>query len=212
MSQIILDMGSGNTCQNNWDIAKKMIDTVAEIDTHKHEVIFKYQLFEKAEPNIPLYRDIFARAYTYTESLGYQTTSSVFDIHALNYLLMWDIPFVKIPCRPELYWLIGEIPRKYMVYVSIENLIYYELYQNYFIGARDVEMACVPKYPAKIDEYEEMFDTELGEAISDHVKGLSLWYIFEPEIWEKHFCLEHDDKNPDAGDFAITPEELKEIL
>jgi sialic acid synthase SpsE len=50
------------------------------------------------------------------------------------------------------------------------------------------------------------------QAMSDHTVGLELWNKYHPTVWEKHVCLEHNDTNPDAGAFAITPEELKEVL
>ena len=44
------------------------------------------------------------------------------------------------------------------------------------------------------------------------LQGLNLWYEQKPAIWEKHFCLERDSGNPDSGPFAVTPNQLKEIL
>lgn len=224
MAQIILDMGSGNTCRNDEKIVKKMLDELKKVDTgnHGHEIIIKFQLFQKAGLNIPLEHGVFGYAYMYAKELGYKTTASIFDKKNLNFLLDWyEVPFVKIANNRELDWLIGEIPRKVPVYVSYgnkEDWIDRELSPN-------VYMLCVSNYPATIDDYREKFgDYFLNLSsqreflirpedwgISDHTIGLELFKKYKPTIWEKHYKL-HDSTGLDSGDFAITPEELGEIL
>jgi sialic acid synthase SpsE len=200
MSQIILDMGSGNTCKNSVDYAYKMIDAVAAIDSHKHEVIFKWQLFQDEPPNVPLDHLVFGRAYAHAKGFGYKTTSSVFDKPSLDFLLNFDIPFVKIACRPRIYWLIGEVPRKLPVYVSWTG--------EEMIRGDIIRMFCVPKYPAEVSDYPKG-----ASVISDHTRGLDLWKQSSPRIWEKHFVLEYDPNNPDAAlGHAIKPDLLKEVL
>ena len=210
MAQIVLDMGSGNTCKNDWSYAKKMIDTVAEINNGKHEVIFKWQLFFEEPPNVPLSPEIFDHAFHYAKGRGYQTTSSVFDLASMRFLCRYEVPFIKIACRPRLYWLIGEIPRKFLVVVSH--------YQNsdgpdgvpYPMFGRELYMKCVPHYPAKLEEYGEM---DYG-AYSDHTEGLALWNARKDTIkmWEKHFILEDDSTNPDSAGHAIKPDLLREVI
>jgi sialic acid synthase SpsE len=181
-----------------------MIDAVAAIDAHKHEVIFKFQLFQDEPPNIPLSHLVFGRAYAHAKELGYQTTSSVFDKPSLDFLLNFDIPFVKIACRPRIYWLIGEVPRKVKVYVSVEDWRTDHRF-DFTEG-----LTCVPKYPAKLSEYDK-----LDDCISDHTKGLELWNRDKAflRIWEKHFVLEDDPNNPDAAlGHAIKPDLLKEVI
>lgn len=208
MSEIVLDMGSGNTCRNDVDLAKTMIDSVVGIDSRKHKVIFKWQMWEKPQgKNTQLDCDVFDEAYFYAKSFGYETTSSVFDEDALGFLLAHDIPFVKIANRPDLWWLLGEVPRKIPVYVS-----------NYpeDCGFRDAgivtSLACVAKYPATLAEYEWIPNLRHFFGISDHTVGLGLWNKYHPTIWEKHFVLEHDESNLDGGPWAITPKELMEVL
>jgi sialic acid synthase SpsE len=203
--QIILDVGSGNTL-TGIDVAKKMVDEIKAIDTGKHEIIFKTQLFENQPQNKPLDPHIFDWLYDYAAVNGYKCTSSVFDMCSLNMLLRYDIPFVKIACRPDLYWLIGEVPRKVPVYVSCEATPLgcwpdgIDDYQdNIFI------LECVPKYPARL------FDYKGRKLISDHTVGLELLMLAVPHIWEKHLRLP-ETTGPDAGPFAILPSELKEIL
>ena len=222
MSQIILDMGSGNTLKS-LDIAKKMIDEVAAIDTKKHEVIFKVQMFINEPPNIRIEPSILGGIFGYcTIVKGYKIVASVFDLLSLNFLFRttrskkYDLPFIKIACRPDLYWLIGEIPRKIPVYQSVNPKEYW----NGSIGdaafewqgSKILKILCVSKYPAQIKDYGAGPGGTTAYAISDHTVGLKLFNKHKPQIWEKHYVLEHDDKNPDAGAFAVTPEDLKEIL
>ena len=204
--QLILDIGSGNSLPDA-DTAIKLIDEIIKRDTGKHEVIFKTQLFESAPPNKPLEWKTFNEAYHYAKGKGYHLTSSVFDHDSLDLLVKmydspnWRLPFIKIACRPDLYWLIGEIPRRIPVYYSVnDDTLVHAAPEN------GVMMLCVPKYPALYVEYHS------AKAISDHTVGWQLLKDYQPEILEKHICLEHNDTNPDAGAFAVTPEELSEIL
>jgi sialic acid synthase SpsE len=204
MAQIILDIGSGNTCKNDIDYAKRMVDEVIKVDTKKHEVIFKAQLFDHRPPNVPLKHYVFDRLYRHCRDLGYELTASIFDIESLDFLLPYNPCFVKIANRRDLDWLIGEIPRKYKVYVSVgDSGVYWQLLDD---GPDPTPLFCVSEYPAPIEKYPSNV-----KYISDHTVGLDLWYRNEPEIWEKHYRLS-DSTGLDAGPFAITPDELKEIL
>ena len=211
MSQIILDMGSGNTCKNSIPYVEKMINAVVAIDGHKHEVIFKWQLFQDEPPNVPLDWFVFARAYKYAKDKGYKTTSSVFDRKSLDFLLTFDVPFVKIAARPTKYWLVEKIPRGIPVYLSYKDPK--DLPKPGMV--LDKLMFCVPKYPAAMEDYERseyLFSFPDCFAISDHTEGLYLWKRYHPDIWEKHFILEDDPSNPDAAGHAIKPDLLKEVL
>jgi len=206
MSQIILDAGSGNTCQNNPDIIRRMIDELAAVDTHKHEIVIKWQLFKKAGNNVMLEPARFDFAYDYAKCCGYKTTASVFDIWSLEFLLRFDIPFVKIANNRSLDWLLGEIPRKIPVYVSVDTI------RNAPYISNGKYLYCISKYPATIKDYEDADIDMLNRLpISDHTIGLDLFKKYQPRIWEKHYKLS-DSTGLDAGPFAITPEELREIL
>lgn len=203
MSQIILDI-SANTFKNDMDYAKRMINEVYRIDSKKHEVIFKTQLFEKAGENIVLDHNIFDKLYRYCESLGYKLTSSVFDLPSLKFLLNYDIPFVKIANNRKLDWLIGEVQRKIEVYVS-------RSIGDDIDTTKAVILCGVSKYPASIGDYKFNRDN-LEEAISDHTTNWDLFNKYEPEIYECHYVLEHDENNLDGGLFARTIDQLKEVL
>lgn len=202
MSTFILDLGSANTCKNDLSIIKRMIDKIDEVDTARHEVILKWQLFKSAPPNIPLSHDAFDFAYKYASKFGFETTSSVFDIDSMKFLMGYDVPFVKIACRPELYILAqySTVP----VYVSTAGSL---------VDIPNATiMACIPKYPATLQDYENHFTVEELKIVSDHTIGWKLYEKYQCEIIEKHFCLERDDYNPDSGFFAVTPEQLELVL
>jgi len=200
MSRFIIEMGSGNTCRNDSGLIREMIDAVSEVDTGKHEVILKWQLFESAPPNVPLDIGKFAVAYSYASSLGYETTASVFDTRSIERLASFRVPFTKIACVPKLYGLIPQI--KGTVYVSVSEPMAEP-------AARIVQMACVRKYPASASDYQ---DIGITDAVSDHTVGWNLYRTWRPTVIEKHFVLRRDKDNPDAGPFAVTPAELSEVL
>jgi sialic acid synthase SpsE len=211
MSQIILDI-SANTHKNDWAYLKRMLDELKAVDAGKHEVVIKHQLFMQAGENIPLDWHIFYKAYRYAEKLGYKTTSSVFDKKSLNFLLQYDIPFVKIANNRELDWLIGYVPRKIPVYVSVSDSYYTDNPYDDGFDKLFVHLACVSKYPANINEYESNFNSpHLKMNVSDHTTNWDLFNKYQPKIIEVHYKLENST-GLDAGSFARTPSQLSEVL
>ena len=203
---IILDFGSGNTCKNSPNCVKLMIDELKKVDTGKHEVTIKWQLFREAGDNLPLDRDIFTFAYNYASKVGYKTTASVFDISSLRFLLKYDIPFVKIANRPDLYWLAGEVPRKIPVYRSVR------WGGEVTVTDKEKILCCISEYPAPKIEYVANFAPEaLSAGISDHTTDFKLYHKYNPEVYECHYKLA-DSTGLDAGSFSRTPAQLSEIL
>lgn len=200
----ILDFGSGNTGKNNFEYMKHMVNCLSEIDP-KRKFIIKWQLFKQAGNNIPLDQECFYMIYNYAKELGYKTTASVFDLESLNFLLKFDVPFVKIANRPDLYWLMGEVPRRMNIIVSHA----FEEY-SHINGFGIFYMVCVSKYPASILDYKPFLPSELMKGISDHTEDWTLYKTFSPNIYECHYKLP-DSTGPDAGSFARTPDMLKEI-
>lgn len=211
MATIILDIGSGNTHKNDWKYLKRMLDELKEVDTGKHEIIIKHQLFIKAGDNIPLKHEIFEKAYDYAKKLGYKTTSSIFDKESLDFLLQFDVNFIKIANNRKLDWLVGEIPRKIPLFISYGNVVELEIAKNY--NAK--KLLCVSKYPATLENYEKAFNLEYymlcGYGISDHTTNFDLFNKYKPETLEIHYKLENST-GLDAGEFAKTPKQLSEIL
>jgi len=203
VSEIILDIGSGSNARH----MHKMLEEVSKRDKGTHEIIFKAQLFEDIPPNEPLSQGAFEDAYWYADELGYRVTASVFDTQSLGVLLEYDVPFIKIACRPSLYWLRDEIPTSIPVYMSIMNPE-----EEYRDDA--TYLLCIPHYPAEAALYRWRLGKPMNTRIaglSDHTVGLELYNEIHPDKWEKHLKLP-ESTGPDAGAFAITPEELEAIL
>ena len=208
----IFDVGSGASLPD-FEAVIAFVDALEPVLEHKKtnpdlEIIIKTQLFKDIPPNKPLERDVFLYLKNYGESKGFQVTASVFDMDSLSFLLVHDPCFVKIACRPDLYWLAGEVPRKIPIVVSYDvrdELVNWDRLPPKY----NYPLACVPTYPAKIEDYK--FPGRLY--ISDHTVGLELFKQEAPVVWEKHFVLKKNDPtNPDSmGGFALDPEELKQI-
>ena len=208
----IFDVGSGASLPD-FEAVIAIVDALEPILEHKKtnpdlEIIIKTQLFKDIPPNKPLERDVFLYLKNYGESKGFQGTACVFDMDSLSFLLVHDPCFVKIACRPDLYWLAGEVPRKIPIVVSYDvrdELVNWDRLPPKY----NYPLACVPTYPAKIEDYK--FPGRLY--ISDHTVGLELFKQEAPVVWEKHFVLKKNDPtNPDSmGGFALDPEELKQI-
>lgn len=193
MTQIILDFGSGNTCENKEKIAIKMIDELAKVDTHKHEVIIKWQLFEDEEPNKPLDRLLFHAMCLYAyNKYEYKTTASVFDLPSLKFLLdinlPYDLPFIKIANRPDLYWLIGEVPRKTPVYVSVGRNDYNAWANGTGTNDNGAYLFCISKYPTDTMEYKQTLPFGCVN-VSDHTSSMNLFKLKEWSIFEMHIAL-----------------------
>ena len=216
MSQIVLDIGSGNTLTDE-ATAIKLVDEVIARDTHIHDVVFKTQLFQAAPPNKPLDHDVFRKLFNHCYKKGYHLTSSVFDMDSLSFLLIfdwqdWRLPFIKIACRPDKYWLIGEIPRRIPVYYSIDARWDIADFPELPDECNATELECIPMYPADSDDYRGEEGILLNK-VSDHTIGWGMYQSAgDVKIWEKHICLERSPDNPDSGPFAVTPEDLGGIL
>jgi len=209
MAKIILDI-SANTHKNNWDYLKKMLDELKAVDTGKHIITIKHQLFKEAGQNIPLDKTIFDLAYVYAEQLGYKTTASVFDKESLDFLLQFDVPFIKIANNRALDYLIGEIPRKVPTYVSYGSSVD----KNFISKLNIIPLLCISNYPANIEDYEKTFTNDLLHeyyGFSDHTTNFGLWYRYQPRIIEMHYGLD-DSTGLDAGPFMRTPAMLAEVL
>lgn len=200
----ILDFGSGNTCKNDGEYIKRMIKELAAVDL-KRKTIIKWQLFESAGDNIPLKKMYFEYAYRFAQKLGFKTTASVFDIQSLKFLLTFDIPFVKIANRSDLYWLAGEVPRRITVIFSVDkNDLDLKNVGYDFIW-------CLSEYPSTAEDYIKAYGDKLACGVSDHTANWDLFNKYKPNIYECHYKLK-DSTGLDAGHFARTPEQIKEII
>jgi transcriptional regulator with XRE-family HTH domain len=153
MRKIVLDIGSGASLPDV-STAKSVVETIARANTGKHQVVLKPQLFQNIPPNKPLRPRLAEEIATLClgNSLGYAV--SVFDRVSLDWALeMHDVSpldHIKIACRPDLYWLAGEIPRKIPVHMSFDCRTQTSLDLPWKV---DVALGCVPEYPASLYDY-----------------------------------------------------------
>jgi hypothetical protein len=122
--------------------------------------------------------------------------------------LEFDIPFVKIANRTDLYPLSKDIPSSVPVIYSWKNNLQFE-----FLKRKSIKgMCCISKYPATIEDYENTFNPdELSRGISDHTTDFKLYKKYCPDIYEVHYKL-YNNTGLDSGPFARTPYQLEEIL
>lgn len=205
MAQIILDY-SANTHKNNKQKIFETISKIKEYDSGIHEIVFKSQLFKEAGDNIVCSDESFDYMYEKCLSFGYACTASVFDRQSMDFLLHYQIPFVKIANNRNLDYLMGMVPRELPIYISYDSSKVDSSY-NSMLNSLDKKLHCVSEYPASIEKYR----CKPNDCVSDHTKGLDLFKKFSPKIWEKHLILPGDD-GLDAGPFAITPQELSLII
>lgn len=203
----ILDFGNGGTCHNDKATVTNMITGLAFVDPNRQSVI-KWQLWDRGtEPQCTrLDWEMFNYAFEEADKRGFRTTASVFDKPSLDYLLTYDIPFVKLANRPYLRHLARYVPRGIPLFIS---------YSNDYKGGEYIPesywLACVSRYPAEEKSYLEFEDHCLEDGISDHTVGLDLWRKYHPTVWEKHYKLP-TSTGPDAGPWCVTPDDLKEVF
>lgn len=208
VAQIILDY-SANTFKNDKKLIKRGIDEIKKIDSGKHEIVFKTQLFIKAGDNIPCTHESFEYLYEYGNSQGYKVTASVFDKESLDYLLMFDVPFIKLSNDSKLLYdgvfmdALRTSP-KYNLYASVSKPAL-----DYRISE---QLICISEYPASKEAYRNALEfCKKNPNISDHTEDWDIYNEHQPKIYECHYKLP-DSTGLDAGSFARTPEMLREIL
>lgn len=202
---IILDLGQGDSTQNDADYVRELIDSIPTSD-----VVLKFQLFEDIPGLTPLEHNVFEFAYDYSRFKGLECTASVFDSPSIDFLQRYDVPFIKIACNTKWYPLIDDIDGRVPLIVSIDSHIQLlsvaTTHSEHYIGY----ISCVPNYPATYEEYRANFSKDmLYRGISDHTTDLELYREFKPAIWERHYAI--DDIGPDAA-HSIGPDEIREVL
>ena len=205
---IILDFGNGSVCLNDRDNIKTMIDRLAEVDIDR-ETVIKWQLFLNIPPKLSLRRDLFDYAYKYAADLGFMTSASVFDKDSLDFLLRYNVPFVKLANQPHMWRYTDDVPRSVPLFVSVGS-------EREFNWMADKNpngiMACVSKYPALPSEYNLTFRNKILRAgISDHTDNISLYKAFRPCLYEKHYTVPEIPTDK-VRRYCAGPEQVKELL
>ena len=164
---------------------------------------------------------MFAVAYLYAKWHGYKTSASVFSKDDLYYLQdNFEVPFIKIANRPELYKLIKYVSEEIPIVVSIHNTYMIDILQAKYPERPLIFLMCISKYPQNYTEqmllkteYESWFGHNLDIGISDHTGTVELFKEYDPRWAEYHFVLEQGMGNDPYGTaFCITPDDLREIL
>ena len=211
---IILDFGSGNTCKNSVEYACTMVKALADITDRRDDIVIKWQLFKEAGKNVPLSHEVYSRAHFYAQRYGFETTASVFDSYSLEFALKHALRWVKLTNIEKTGHLIKEVPDLDGIIISTNDADYKKplRVKNDRSEIEDISMMyCISEYPAKAQDYEKKFGDKLKTGISDHTTDFSLYKKYRPKLYECHFKLD-DSTGLDAGPFARTPEQLKEIL
>lgn len=199
----IIDLGSGNTCENSIELACKMVLTVRNLNIPDSYV--KWQLFEEAGDNIPLSLEVFERASRYAHTIGMPMGVSVFDEGSLDVgIHSGAIKFVKLANNPKAHKLLNKIPEQDRVIISTDD-------PNFKVERPDTDIIyCISKYPASEKDYDK-FGDKLKKGLSDHTTNWNLFKKYQPKIYECHFAFE-DSEGLDAGKFARKPKDFAEIL
>ena len=218
---IILDLGAGNNTKNNHSIIKEMIDQVYLLQHQtKKKILIKFQLFSEMKDLIPLNRDLYIFAYYYAKTLNLEVLAGIFDEKNLQFIsaFLKDTPYIKIACRTSLYKYIGKIPKYVTIFVSVDSLQTRDKLKKKYPCHKLIYLYCVPEYPANYIKYESLFNGlghsgNLNYSISDHTVNLGMYKRFEPEYYERHFLLSHEDcLDPFGSEFASTAKEIEVIL
>lgn len=200
---VVFDCGSGNTCGNNADYARRMVLEIAQLKIPG--AVVKWQLFKEAGDNVPLDWNVFDAAYRYALVRGLNTTASVFDVESLKFLLGYGVPFIKIANCAASKDMLKMIPAIMPKIVSSDDPNYKPLTKNTSV------LRCISEYPADKQKYIDTFGAKLADGISDHTTDFSLFKQYQPAIYEFHFKLD-DSTGLDAGAFARTPAQVKTLM
>ena len=206
--QVILDI-SANTHQNDQRTIKKLIAAIPKTD--KHNITLKTQLWSAKNPQGRNARTTTKGLHTFmvaAKLAGYDATSSVFDRESVLLLMKYKPKFVKIAFRDGLDMAAGAVCRDVPIYKSCD------VEQDGWGSSwsKDRDMFCVPEYPAPVEKYYRMGHRG---GVSDHSAGLHVWHMAMKDgfkCYECHYVLERNYINPDAGPFAKTPEDLREMF
>ena len=210
--QVILDI-SANTHQNDPVLMRELIEAVPE--TVRHKVLLKTQYWTKPiPPNERTTMRGLLQFINAAKSRGYAVGTSVFDEEAVKDItltgLACRLDFVKLPCRVGTYWLADFVPRATKVYASAIDQKHGQTFRA------DYWLYCVPEYPADVSAYSQISNQlDYFHGVSDHSIGGLVWKAARKNrlaVYECHYVLERSDTNPDAGPFAKTPDDLREMF
>lgn len=212
---IVFDVGSGNLSHNEPGYFKRVCEMAADLFPMRKWVrtVLKAQLFKNEELGIPLRFDVYKEFVREANKNGFMATASVFDAESLYEALSFSpTPFIKVACINELYPLIGRVPRKVPVVVSVPTQDEWARLQTAFPDI--VLLCCVREYPANLFAYLGLFHSDfLMEGISDHSPTKDEFELLEaytPRVYERHIAL-NETKGEKVRAYASYEEDIKKM-
>ena len=147
----------------------------------------------------------------YCKEIGIPWTASIWDIDSLNFLLQYDIPFIKIPSAVATHWELLELVNNTQKPVVISNGMTTEDEFNKAINIlKDCEVTiliCNSSYPAKLNELNLRYMNVLKHKYPECKIGFSGHELdnmgtivaasMGAEVIERHVTLDHSMKGTD---------------
>lgn len=170
-------------------------------------------------------KDAYDEIDKYCKHIGIQWTASVWDIPSLDFIMNYNVPFIKIPSAnltdDELLKAIGktEMPVVLSTGMSKPHEIRHAmclLHKN-----RVTLMLCNSSYPSLDEELDLNAMETLREEYSEAIIGYSghemdilpsiTAYAMGAQVIERHITLDRDDWGTDQA-ASLEPDQLKELI
>lgn len=200
----------GQNHMGDMAVAEELINKAKECgcDLAKFQLYDSVKLYGKKQKQ-ELTKKQAQSLFNIGNKIGIEVFFSVFDLERVKWCEEIGVKRYKIACTrkdPEVARAIAKTRKP--IIESTFNVVVADVATRIF---------CVPKYPAKIEDYEPAFVWETGlsyHGISDHTRDIDCSIIAlarGAEIIEKHFRLRDNPSSPDYP-VSVTPKEMKEIV
>lgn len=143
----------------------------------------------------------------YCKEKGISWSASPWDIESLNFLLQYDLPYIKIPSamitNPELMWAAAKSGKKVIFSCGMSTLKETDRAVNMMkeSGAEFALLHCNSSYPAKLSELnlsciktlKDRYDCEVGYSGHEFRLGTSVAAVYlGATIVERHITLDRE--------------------
>lgn len=177
---------------------------------YKHKIEFGKEEYDKIDK--------------YCKEIGIKWTASIWDKDSLNFLLQYDIPFIKIPSALATHWELLELVNNTKKPVVISNgMTTEEEFDKAINILKDCEvtiLVCNSSYPASFDElnlrYIDILRIKYPHCkigYSGHEEGNIVTLVaaaMGAEVIERHITLDHTMKGTDHTS-SLEVNELKDL-
>ena len=206
----------------NWDSikeAKQMIRLAQDSGCFAAKFqLFTKEMAKKAKisPHLALTYDEAKELYDYGQSIEQEVFFTPTKPFYVDWIVDIGCSYIKVRHMDnndrELYLKIKKTHKFTFISINSAN----EMWRNFVDYKRGSFLHCVPKYPAKYEDYDIGSNRLINYGgISDHTPTLKLlkncdkFFIDDNIYFEKHLCI---DKDCLEADWSITFEELKLVL